>query len=173
MKKLIFSFSVLLLLTGLFSCGNPRKTTPSQKTPERLTEKQLIVFNRRLLRQEKKQIDAFIRLKHWKMKVTGTGLRYQVLSPGKGAKAHTGQRAVIRYSVEDFYGHQFYSGVKSFKIGFGGVASGLEEGILFMRVGEKARFVLPSHLAYGLSGDGDKVPPHTPIIYYVELLKLK
>ncbi len=107
------------------------------------------------------------------MKESGTGLRYQILVKGKGHKAHTGQIAKIRYSVELFSGKKIYSGTKLFKIGYGGVENGLEEGILLLKTGEEARFILPSHLAYGLSGDGNKVPPHTPLIYYVKLLELK
>ena len=125
------------------------------------------------MRREKKEIDTFIQLQNWKMHETGTGLRYRILSHGTGPRAHTGQTAVIRYVVRLLNGDTVYRGVKSFKIGFGGVESGLEEGILLMKKGDVARFVLPSHLAYGLSGDGNKIPPHEPIIYRVELLQLK
>ncbi len=173
MKKLLSIFIVLVVFVfGLMSCQNFDKSKVSQNIKP-LTRKQLIVFNRKLVRQEKKEIDTFIEMHHWDMKESGTGLRYQILVEGKGQKAHTGQIAKIRYSVELFDGQKIYSGVKSFKIGFGGVESGLEEGILLLKRGDKAKFILPSHLAYGLSGDGDKIPPHMPIIYYVELLKLK
>ncbi len=125
------------------------------------------------MRQEKREIDNFIKAHHWHMRETGTGLRYHILVKGKGYKAHIGQIAKIRYSVELFNGQKIYSGVKSFRIGYGGVESGLEEGIILLKTGEEARFILPSHLAYGLSGDGHKVPPHSPLIYRVELLELK
>ncbi len=171
MKKLLSIF-VVLFVFGMMSCQNAGKSTADSNTKP-LTRKQLIVFNRKLVRQEKREIDTFIKGHHWNMKESGTGLRYQILVNGKGPKAHTGQIAKIRYSVELFDGQKIYSGVKSFKIGFGGVESGLEEGILLLKRGDIAKFILPSHLAYGLSGDGDKIPPHMPIIYNVELLKLK
>ncbi len=171
MKKLLSIFIVLLVFGGM-SCQNGEKGVSSQNA-KHLTQKQLITFNRKLVRQEKREIDAFIKVHHWNMLESGTGLRYQILVNGKGPKAHTGQIAKIRYSVELFDGQKIYSGVKSFKVGFGGVESGLEEGILLLKRGDKAKFILPSHLAYGLSGDGNKIPPHVPIIYYVELLKLK
>lgn len=154
------------------SCQNTDKRVVKQVVRP-LTQKQLLAFNRKLVRQEKREIDAFIKVHHWNMVETGTGLRYQILVNGKGAKAHTGQTAKIRFSIALFDGQKIYSGVKFFKIGYGGVESGLEEGILLLKKGDKAKFILPSHLAFGLSGDGDKIPPHTPIIYYVELLKLK
>ena len=107
------------------------------------------------------------------MKETGTGLRYHIFNKVKGPKAHTGQLATIQYSVQLFNGQTIYSGIKSFKIGYGEAERGLQEGILLLKSGEIARFILPSHLAYGLSGDGNKIPPHTPIIYHVKLLNLK
>ncbi len=170
--KRFLSIFVLLLTLGWTACHNAENKT-SLRSSKPLTQKELMAFSRKLLRQEKREIDAFIKTQHWKMKESGTGLRYQIISKGNGEKAHTGQIAEIRYSVKLLDGQQIYSGVKSFKIGYGGVESGLEEGILLLKEGDKAKFILPSHLAYGLSGDGDKIPPHTPIIYYVKLLKLK
>ncbi len=171
MKKILSIGLIFFFLFFGAGCSSRQGThNVSKKT---LTQKQLIDFNRRLLHREKRQIDAFIKAHHWKMKVTGTGLRYQWLKRGNGPLARTGQHATIRYEVQLFDGQRIYSGTKTFKIGFGGVESGLEEGILLMKRGDVARFILPSHLAYGLSGDGNKIPPHTPIIYRVELLNLK
>jgi FKBP-type peptidyl-prolyl cis-trans isomerase len=85
--------------------------------------------------------------------------------------------AVLLYKTWLIDGNLVYSsdtdGVKEFLIGKGGVESGLEEGILKMRVGEKARFILPAHLAFGLMGDENKIPPRTAIIYELELINLK
>jgi len=171
MKKLFPIFFVLIVLfeTG---CHNTVKPT-SKLTVKPLTQKELITFNRKLVRQEKREIDAFIKMHHWKMKETGTGLRYHIFNKGKGPKAQTGQMATIQYSVQLFNGQTIYSGIKSFRIGYGEAERGLQEGILLLKSGEIARFILPSHLAYGLSGDGNKIPPHTPIIYHVKLLNLK
>jgi FKBP-type peptidyl-prolyl cis-trans isomerase len=142
----------------------------------KLSADQLIDMNRSLLEKEKRSINAFVKAKGWDMKTTSTGLRYMFLKHGKGRKAKTGLIATIAYSVQLMNGPVVYSseksGLKSFEIGHGGVPNGLEEGIILLKVGDKAKFLLPSHLAYGLTGDGNKVPPHTPIIYTVELLKL-
>ena len=40
-----------------------------------------------------------------------------------------------------------------------------------MKEGDKARFVIPSHLAYGMQGDGNKIPGNSPLYYDVTLLK--
>jgi FKBP-type peptidyl-prolyl cis-trans isomerase len=39
--------------------------------------------------------------------------------------------------------------------------------------GGKAKFILPSHLAYGLTGDQDKIPPQSPVVYDIELIEIE
>jgi FKBP-type peptidyl-prolyl cis-trans isomerase len=53
------------------------------------------------------------------------------------------------------------------------VESGLEEGILLLREGDKAKFILPPHLAHGLLGDDNKIPARSIIVYDLELLSLE
>jgi FKBP-type peptidyl-prolyl cis-trans isomerase len=111
------------------------------------------------------------------MKETGTGLRYMIYRDGSGLKAEKGKVAILNYKLWLITGDLVYSsetnGPKSFLIGKGGVESGLEEGILLMKVGDKAKMILPSHLAHGLLGDEKKIPPRTAIVYDIELVELK
>jgi len=58
-------------------------------------------------------------------------------------------------------------------VGHGGVESGLEEAVLLLHAGDKARIIIPSHLAYGLVGDDDKIPARATLIYEIELIELK
>jgi len=52
--------------------------------------------------------------------------------------------------------------------------AGLAVGVRRMREGEKAKFIIPSHLAFGSSGSSTgMVPPFTTVIYEVELLKVQ
>jgi len=84
--------------------------------------------------------------------------------------------ANIKYKVSLLNGKVCYSsdsdGVKSFRIGQGGVELGLEIGILKLRVGDKAKFILPPNLGWGLIGDEKKIPSRSIIIYDVELIGL-
>lgn len=172
MRKSLFLISLSVFL---ISCSaNSRQS--NTKTSPRFTEQQLIDLNRKLLENEKKNIDDFVKSKGWKMQTTATGLRYMFLKHGKGALAKIGQVATISYTIQLLNGPVVYSsaqsGLKKFEIGHGGVVAGLEEGIILLKVGDKAKFILPSHLAYGLTGDNHKIPPHTPIIYTLELVNL-
>ncbi len=63
------------------------------------------------------------------------------------------------------------SGIKEFVVGRGGgVEAGLEEAVLHLKHGDNAIIILPSHLAFGLLGDQDKIPPRSTIIYEIEIV---
>ena len=60
-----------------------------------------------------------------------------------------------------------------FPLGQGNVIEGWDEGIALLKVGDKARFVIPSHLGYGSRGAGGVIPPNATLIFDVELMDVK
>lgn len=132
--------------------------------------------NKYLIKLEEEAIDDFIERYGWEMNKTGTGLRYMIHDEGKGKFASYGDRAIINYNIYLITGDLVYSsdhfGPKSFTVGRGGVQSGLEEGILLMREGAKATMIMPFYLAYGVPGDGNKIPGRASIVYQIELVEL-
>ena len=141
-----------------------------------MSKESLIRANKGLVTIDKERIEAFAERHQWDMATTETGLWYQIYEHGTGDSARNGLIASLEYTVSLLDGTLCYSsdstGEKTFLIGQGGVESGLEEGILLMRCGDKARFIMPPHLAHGLPGDNDKIPPRSTIVYQVELLNL-
>ena len=130
-----------------------------------------------MVAKESEEIENYIKRHKWNMLNTGTGLRYMIYEPGNGEAATTGKIAILKFKVNLLDGTECYSsdktGPKEFMIGKGGVESGLEEGIKLLKVGDKAKFIFPPHLAHGLTGDDDKIPARATLVYDVELLKLK
>ena len=96
---------------------------------------------------------------------------------GDGPKAQEGKVARIQYTLSSITGSIIYSsdenGPMEFLIGSGGVESGLEEAILLLREGDKAKIIIPSHLGFGLAGDDHKIPPKATLIYDITLLSIK
>ena len=168
--------SSLLLLIFAVACQNRSDSEKNRKEDPALLEKSLLEANKVAVKTENEHIEDFLRRRNWTMKETGSGLRYAIYEKGNGEKAVFGKTAVLEYTCRLITGDVIYSsdkdGLKQFKIGQGGVESGLEEGILLLRVGDRAKFIIPSHLGFGLLGDQDKVPPKSTLIYDLKLISL-
>jgi len=167
----------LVLVIFLAGC-NRKPGTLKQETKGNASSKEaLIKANRYLVKSENEDIENYIERHNWKMKTTGSGLRYMIYKEGSGPKAQKGQFAVLNYKLMLITGDVLYSSDKDgpliFQIGHGGVESGLEEAILLLRKGDKARLIIPSHLAHGLLGDQKKIPPRSTVIYDIEVVNLK
>lgn len=106
---------------------------------------------------------------------TDSGLRYTVLSKGNGDSPNKGELVKVHYKGQLLDETVFDSSYKrnepiEFKVGIGQVIPGWDEGIMLLKKGDKARFVIPSNLAYGESGAGGVIPPNATLIFEVELL---
>ena len=109
---------------------------------------------------------------------TTSGLRYKILQNGDGKQAIKGANVSVHYKGQLLDGTVFDSSYKrkqpiDFPVGVGQVIAGWDEGILLLKVGDKARFVIPSNLAYGESGAGGVIPPNATLIFDVELMDVK
>ncbi|WP_194767979.1 peptidylprolyl isomerase [Tamlana sp. I1] len=109
---------------------------------------------------------------------TDSGLRYQIIQNGAGATAEKGKTVSVHYKGQLPDGTVFDSSYKrnapiDFPLGLGQVIAGWDEGIQLLKVGDKARFVIPSHLGYGSRGAGGVIPPDATLIFDVELMDVK
>ncbi len=109
---------------------------------------------------------------------TESGLRYQILQKGDGANAEKGKTVSVHYKGQLADGTVFDSSYKrnepiDFPLGMGQVIAGWDEGVSLLKVGDKARFVIPSHLGYGSQGAGGVIPPDATLIFDVELMAVK
>ncbi|WP_369047548.1 peptidylprolyl isomerase [Tenacibaculum sp. UWU-22] len=109
---------------------------------------------------------------------TESGLRYKILQNGDGKQATKGATVSVHYKGQLLDGTVFDSSYKrkqpiDFAIGVGQVIPGWDEGIQLLKVGDKARLVIPSNLAYGAAGAGGVIPPNATLIFDVELMDVK
>jgi FKBP-type peptidyl-prolyl cis-trans isomerase len=58
-------------------------------------------------------------------------------------------------------------------LGAGGVIPGFDQGLVGMKVGGKRTVTIPPDLAYGSSGQGDKIPPNATLVFELELVSIK
>lgn len=109
---------------------------------------------------------------------TDSGLRYKLIQKGDGVKAEKGQTVSVHYKGQLPDGTVFDSSFKrnkpiDFQLGVGQVIPGWDEGIQLLNVGDKARLVIPSDLAYGSAGAGGVIPPNATLVFDVELVAVK
>jgi FKBP-type peptidyl-prolyl cis-trans isomerase FkpA len=136
----------------------------------------LVGVNKILVDKDSAEIASYCSRRKLSLSTSASGLWYKIYHTGKGDSAKADNVANIKYKVSLLSGKVCYTsdslGLKNFLIGQGGVETGLEIGILKMREGDKAKFIMPPNLAYGLIGDENKIPARSIIVYEVELVKL-
>jgi len=106
---------------------------------------------------------------------TASGLQYQVLTEGQGAKPVASDEVTVHYHGTLIDGTVFDSSVDrgqpaTFPVG--GVIQGWVEALQLMNVGSKYKLFIPSNLAYGERGAGGSIGPNETLIFEVELLSI-
>jgi len=109
--------------------------------------------------------------------VTTSGLRYKITDKGNGNSAVVGKNVKVHYKGQLIDGTVFDSSFKrnepiEFTLGIGQVIKGWDEGLALLSEGDKARFIIPSDLAYGEAGAGGVIPPNANLIFDVELVSV-
>ncbi len=106
---------------------------------------------------------------------TASGLVYQELVAGTGAQPKATDTVTVHYTGSLIDGEVFDSSIprgEPTSFGLGAVIAGWTEGIQLMKVGGKARLVIPADLAYG-AGGRPGIPPNATLDFEVELLAIK
>ncbi|MEN8187865.1 MAG: peptidylprolyl isomerase [Bacteroidota bacterium] len=132
----------------------------------------------RRIAEAKKQMDAELDKIAAGFDKTDSGLRYQIIQKGNGKKAEKGNQISVHYKGQLVDGTVFDSSYSrkqpiDFTVGIGQVIKGWDEGLQLLQVGDKARLVIPSELAYGSQGAGGVIPPNATLIFDVELMDVK
>lgn len=168
MKTVIYIF----LFGFLISCKTEQKEKPIDWNQKKSTD-----FNRELAIEQDLQIKMYLdQHPHWKVLSTGSGLRYYIYQHGEGDTAKVGMTAQVETEITLLDGTICYKTaadeMEEFIIDKSDIESGVQEGIKKMCVGDRAKMVIPSHLAHGLVGDLNKIPPLSVIVVDIHLIGL-
>lgn len=169
MKKIL----IVWIVASLFSCKGEEKKPETMIVP---SAQETADMNKVWIQEEQEFIDQFVARKKWEMETTRSGLKYLIYKQGTGDKAEPGMKAMVDYTITLLDGSEIYNtkeiGPQSFHINQDNVEAGIHEGITYMKVGDKAKFIIPPYLAHGLMGDEHKIPPLATLVFDIRLLGL-
>jgi len=169
-----------------------------QKTPEAFDSIDAINFNIKLLSvktQEEMQAeqealneaakveesvnrDKYLTDNNITVEPTESGLIFIETKAGTGKMPVEGDKVKVHYTGYLLDGTKFDSSLDRdqpfiFDLGQGRVIKGWDEGVAMMKIGGKAKLIIPSSIAYGPRGAGGLIPPFSTLVFDVELLGIE
>jgi FKBP-type peptidyl-prolyl cis-trans isomerase len=125
---------------------------------------------------EESKLKAYLKSKNITQTPTASGLVIVLQKAGNGTKPQKGQTVTVHYTGYLLNGTKFDSSVDrgqpfEFKLGEGQVIRGWDEGVGAMEIGSSFQLIIPSELGYGANGAGGSIPPYSPLVFDVELIK--
>jgi hypothetical protein BACCOPRO_01977 len=104
-----------------------------------------------------------------------SGLQYEVLKEGNGKQPKATDKVKCDYEGTLIDGTMFDSSIKRGQpavFGVNQVIPGWVEALQLMSEGAKWRLYIPAELGYGAQGAGEMIPPHSTLIFDVELIEV-
>lgn len=170
---LYIATAALLTVTIAGATGCERN---SKKSVRQMTDEDLIDLNRNRANRESELIDEYIAESSMEVSKTKTGIRREIYHGGGVDTAVTGRSVGVTYTAYLLDSTKVEStGDKPryFRVGQDNVISGLHEAVTLLAKGDSARIIIPSYLAYGLTGNAPTVPPNAPILYDICLVEIR
>ena len=134
----------------------------------------LLRANRIMVEQSDEIIRNYLNRRQWKMLNTPEGLWYMIYETKDGMPIQSGNTIQLKCRIEMLDGTICYDekklGIQTITVGEGKEIKGLEKGLPLLRIGDKARFIIPPHLGYGMTGDQDRIPPGAILLYDIEIV---
>ncbi len=126
---------------------------------------------------EKAAMEAILKEKYGNAQTTGSGLKIIVERQGTGPKPNTGDNVSFHCTGMFLDGQKFFSTYDSkqtidMPIGVGQLVKGMDEGVMLLNEGGKARLVVPPSLGYGEMGYPPAIPPNAWLVFDVEVMKV-
>ncbi|MFZ9295968.1 MAG: FKBP-type peptidyl-prolyl cis-trans isomerase [Bacteroidia bacterium] len=172
--------NLVILALLLCACQNTDSTqTVQQSNPTNVSvhdpkfKNELLTANARVLKKEQDEFAVYAREHKMPFIKTPRGVWvYVYVKNIKGMQVSAGMTINMSYTLSLLNGDicETSAGrVVPFQVSAQQAESGLHYGLMLLKKGEKAVFLLPSSRAQGLMGDQNKIPPQSPLVYTVEL----
>lgn len=172
-RRVLLLVVCVVAMLMLVACRRSQSTGPSISRSE--AKELLMRINQTLSTDDRVAIEQYIEQSGLQgVRQSPTGLFYLIEGDTSGQRAALNSVVEYRYSITLLDSTECYAPAepKQIMVGKGGVESGVEEALQLMHVGQRAMLIIPPHLAHGLAGDGQQIPPRAIIVYRIELLSV-
>jgi FKBP-type peptidyl-prolyl cis-trans isomerase FkpA len=166
-RVLLFSLLALILV----SCNNGTGESTGRSRPGK---EEMAELNKYLVQKDKERIENYLERKNISMTESESGLWYLIRTEGTGNFFADNDKIIMDYDCSLLDGTICYSsavsGPKVITLGKSEIEAGLNLGLRMLKHGGEATFILPPFLAFGLHGDGKKIPSRAVIVYNVKIV---
>lgn len=146
------------------------------KTKQEKINEALVRTNQIVSEKEYQKIRGYIGRRKWDMRELDNGILIEETKRGDGVKIIDNDVIKLEYKLELIDGSMVYSSDKDGlkEIRFPSSNNNIELGLIYalkeLSLGSKARIIIPQYYAFGLYGDGNKIPSHSTLIYEIEII---
>lgn len=170
-------YIAVLIAIALMGCNGCSEQKPTAEVNYDQIQNELIQARKAEHAAEMKKIQEYISENKWPMVQTPTGVHYWIYELGGGVKAKTNDLVIMDYTIHLLDGTLCYKTDSitpaTVRIGMDNVESGIHEVLLYMSEGDRARVILPSHMAFGYTGDSNKIPQNASLLYDLKILEIR
>lgn len=165
----------ILTLLLCFSC-NREKNTDIVSPNEQTSTEMPVDVHREIARREMADIQLIAKRYNWHLTQTSSGLMYEIVNKHQGTMPTAGDMVTIAGTIATPAGvyvlDSHKDGAKTFQVNRSDDFVGLHELVQLMHEGDSLNAIVPSFLAYGISGNGEKIAGATSLICKIKLINI-
>jgi FKBP-type peptidyl-prolyl cis-trans isomerase len=170
--KLLKASSILGVILLAACSNNSQEGYVKHQTSYSVEENKMLRANRYLNKKDMLVVEGYIERHGLKMNLSDFGFYYRCVEKGGSKEVKSGSVVLYSYKVQLIDGTPLdSSGVELAQLVIDksdGIA-GLHEGLKYFHEGDSAQFIFTPHSAYGLVGDGEKIPSRATLVYDVRI----
>ncbi|MCR4659037.1 MAG: FKBP-type peptidyl-prolyl cis-trans isomerase [Bacteroidales bacterium] len=169
MKNALIILTACLMAFATASCHRA-KVIDIDTQPQNTLKENMINANRYMAKSEEQQIESYVQRRSWPVTTLGSGVRVWETDRGSGRAIDYEDTVSLTYRLEAINGVVIYEQQQeTFVAGRNQTVRGLDAAVRHLHYGSRARVILPSEQAYGVAGDGDRVPTRAILIYDLKI----